>query len=179
MANGHVETYTLDKSSFESVIETGMKNYLLERLNLQSKVELEEFDFIKPLGAGNYDSVSLVKSRKTKYYYALKSISRFKVDVEELHGYLDLEKSILLQIDHPFIVKLTSTLGDAKNIYFCMEFVKGSELFDVIREIGLLNKYQTQFYGGSMMLAAQYLHERKFIHRDIKPENIMVCESVS
>jgi cGMP-dependent protein kinase len=55
-----------------------------------------------------------------------------------------------------------------------MDYIKGKELFDVIRDIGLLNKSQTQFYGASIMLAVQYLHERKFIYRDIKPENIMV-----
>ena len=58
-----------------------------------------------------------------------------------------------------------------------MDYIKGKELFDVIRDIGLLNKSQTQFYGGSMMLAVQYLHERKFIFRDIKPENIMVLDN--
>ena len=58
-----------------------------------------------------------------------------------------------------------------------MDYIKGKELFDVIREIGLLNKFQTQFYGGSMMLAVQYLHERKFVFRDIKPENIMVLDN--
>lgn len=178
IANGHVEIYTLSKQNFESIVESGMKNYLLERLNLQVKVELDDLDYVQHLGSGNYGAVSLVRSRKRNYFYAIKTISRLKVDVEELHDYLDLEKSILLQIDHPFIVKLVSTLGDSKNIYFVMEFVRGSELFDVIREIGLLNKYQTQFYGVSMMLACQYLHERKFIHRDIKPENIMVIESV-
>ncbi len=60
-----------------------------------------------------------------------------------------------------------------------MEHIKGKELFDVIRDIGLLDKPQTQFYIASMMLAIEYLHERKFIYRDIKPENIMVNESVS
>ena len=55
-----------------------------------------------------------------------------------------------------------------------MEYIKGKELFDIIREIGELSKYQTQFYAASMMLAVDYLHQRKFIFRDIKPENIMV-----
>ena len=58
-----------------------------------------------------------------------------------------------------------------------MDYIEGKDLFDVIREIGLLSKFQTQFYGASMMLAVEYLHERKFIFRDIKPENIMVLEN--
>ena len=59
-----------------------------------------------------------------------------------------------------------------------MEHIRGKELFDVIREIGLLNKYQTQFYAGSIMLGIDYLHDRKIIYRDIKPENIIVNEMV-
>ena len=34
-----------------------------------------------------------------------------------------------------------------------MEYIKGQELFDVIREIGILNKKQNLFYGGSIMIA--------------------------
>ena len=53
---------------------------------------------------------------------------------------------------------------------------KGKELWEVIREIGLLNKEQTQFYGGSMLLALNYLHKKKIIYRDIKTENIMIID---
>jgi cGMP-dependent protein kinase len=58
-----------------------------------------------------------------------------------------------------------------------MEYLKGKELFYVIRDIGILNKYQAQFYIGSAILAIQYLHEKKYLFRDIKPENIMVLEN--
>ena len=58
-----------------------------------------------------------------------------------------------------------------------MDYIKGKELFDVIRDIGLLNKNIAQFYIGSMMLALKYLHERQIIFRDVKPENIMVLEN--
>ena len=50
------------------------------------------------------------------------------------------------------------------------------ELFDVIREIGLLNLYDSQFYIGSLILCMEYLHFNHIIYRDIKPENIMVDE---
>ena len=59
-----------------------------------------------------------------------------------------------------------------------MEYVRGKELFDVIRDIGLLSKNQCNYYIASLMLAINYLHKRNFIHRDIKPENIIVNENV-
>ena len=58
-----------------------------------------------------------------------------------------------------------------------MDYIKGKELFDVIRDIGLLNNNLAQFYIGSIMLAIKYLHEKLFIFRDVMPENILVLEN--
>lgn len=174
-AIGDVQVFYISQSDFISNIEENMKEHLMNRLYLQDNtIELKNLEFIQTLGSGNYGNVSLVYCDKNKYQYAIKEISRKQVDCEQLHQNLDLEKSILLQIDHPFIVKLVKTLKDSKHIYFLMEYVRGKELFDVIRDIGLLTKEQTQFYGGSLLLAIEYLHERKFIYRDLKPENVMV-----
>ena len=174
-AHGDMEAYYLEKDAFESVIEKNLKDYLRDRLYLQDNtVELIDLIYYMKLGSGSYGNVSLVKSSKNKYFYAIKNISCKQILYTQLHPNLELERSILVKIDHPFIVKLVKTMKDKNYVYFLMDYIKGKELFDVIRDIGLLNKYQTQFYGASIMLAVQYLHERKFIYRDIKPENIMV-----
>ena len=174
-SNKNCEIFYLEKNDFENVIEKNLKNYLLDRLYLQdNSVNLDDLIFCTNLGSGTYGNVSLVKNKKNNYLYAIKNISNKQIMYGQLYKNLELERSILLQIDHPFIVKLVKSLKDKKYIYFLMDYIKGKELFDIIREIGLLNKEQTQFYSGSMMLAVDYLHERKFIFRDIKPENIMV-----
>jgi cGMP-dependent protein kinase len=71
-------------------------------------------------------------------------------------------------------MKMVKYMKNENFIFFLMEYIKGKELWEVIRDIGLLNKEQTQFYSGSMLLAINYLHKKKVIYRDIKPENIMV-----
>ena len=177
-AQGEVEVYYLEKDAFETVIEKNLKDYLKDRLYLQDNtVQLSDLSYYMKLGSGSYGNVSLVKSNKNKFFYAIKNISCKQILYSQLHLNLELERSILLQIDHPFIVKLVKTMKDKNYVYFLMDYIKGKELFDVIRDIGLLNKFQTQFYGASIMLAVHYLHERKFVYRDIKPENIMVLEN--
>ena len=66
------------------------------------------------------------------------------------------------------------TYKDKNNLYFLVQYIKGMELFDVMREIGLLNTYDSQFYIASLLLCIEYLHTNLIIYRDIKPENIMV-----
>lgn len=69
---------------------------------------------------------------------------------------------------------MVKTLKDEERVYFLFEYIKGKELFEVIREIGLLTKSATLFYCCSLYLTIDYLHRRKIIHRDIKPENVMI-----
>ena len=169
------EVFYLEKKDFDTVVDANMKEYLSNRLYLQDdSVQLSDLVFYKNLGKGSYGNVSLVKNIKNNFFYAIKNISNKQILYCKLCKNIELERSILLQIDHPFIVKLVKTLKDKNYIYYLMDYIKGKELYEVLLEIGILSKFQTQFYIGSMMLAVKYLHDRKFIFRDIKPENIMV-----
>jgi len=178
IAKDDVELYSLDKESFNSHLSDMMLNYLHISLYLHDEtVTLDDLIFIKELGKGNYGLVSLVMNKRTKFPYAIKAINKDRIISEKMQMNIQLEKNILLKIDHPFIVKLVKCLEDKKNIYFLMEYLKGKELFYVIRDIGLLNKEQTNFFIASMLIAINYLHSRKIIYRDIKPENIVVTRN--
>lgn len=177
IANGPVTCYTLTAAVFKSILEGNLKDYFIKKIYLEDNtIELKDLDNIKELGKGNFGFVNLVRSKKNKQFYAIKALNTTQIKKENLESCVELERDVLLKVDHPFIMKMVKYLKNENYIFYLMEYIKGKELWEVIRDIGLLNKEQTQFYGGSMILAIDYLHKKKIIYRDIKPENIMVTD---
>ena len=175
IANGEVECYTLTAKVFKSILEPNLYEYFTHKFALEDNtIELKDLDNIKELGSGNFGSVNLVRNKKNKQFYAIKALDLEQIKKENLEVCVELEKNVLLKTDHPFIMKMVKYLKNENYIFFINEYIKGKELWDVIRDIGLLNKEQTQFYIASILLAINYLHKKKIIYRDIKPENVMV-----
>ena len=175
IANGEVLCYTLTAKVFKSILEPNLYEYFTNKFYLEDNtIELKDLDNIKELGSGNFGSVNLVKNKKNKQLYAIKALNLEQIKKENLEVCVELEKNVLLKTDHPFIMKMVKYLKNENYIFFINEYIKGKELWDVIRDIGLLNKEQTQFYIASMLLAINHLHKKKIIYRDIKPENVMV-----
>ena len=117
-ANGDCEVFYLEKDDFISVIETNLKDYLMSRLYLQDNtVQLQDLEFYDRLGNGNYGLVSLVKSKKNKYFYAIKNISNKQILYSQLAQNLELERGILLQI---ILFLLYNPLGNIHNFHLLM-----------------------------------------------------------
>ena len=175
IANGEVQCYTLTAKVFKSILEPNLYEYFTNKFALEDNtIELKDLDNIKELGSGNFGSVNLVRNKKNKQFYAIKALDLEQIKKENLEVCVELEKNVLLKTDHPFIMKMVKYLKNDYYIFFINEYIKGKELWDVIRDIGLLNKEQTQFYIASILLAINHLHKKKIIYRDIKPENVMV-----
>jgi len=167
--------------SFEEIMkknershEKKMMTQVSELKKLGKNVQLEQLIFYKKLGYGQFGSVYLVKHHSSPEFFALKCVSKQQVVEQSLEKHLQQEKNVLEVVNFPFIMEFIRTFKDNNYLYFLVEYVKGMELFDVIREIGLLGTYDSQFYIGSMILAIEYLHAQSIIYRDLKPENIMI-----
>ena len=176
MALEKVTCYVLSKKEFQVILKDNTtREYLMKKLALQNtEVNLNSLHYIKFLGKGKFGTVSLVHNKK--YFYAIKAISRLSVEREKiLAKYFVDEKRIMLSLDHPFIVKMVKSM---KNQHFCfllIEFVNGNNLDQYLSNRQYRqNKYETQFYVGSILLMLDYLQKKYIAHRDIKPSNIMV-----
>eukprot|EP01069_Polyplicarium_translucidae_P004690 Polyplicarium_translucidae@DN2636_c0_g1_i1.p1 len=170
-----VDLWVVDKEVFLQIIRGPMLSHLEERIRLQdTKVRWDELSSARVVGRGTFGIVKLMMHKPTGTRYALKCVSRKSVIQLNQQEHIRLEREILAENDHPFIVKLVRTFKDRTYLYFLTELVTGGELYDAIRKLGLLNRIQAQFYLGSIILAIEYLHERNIAYRDLKPENILL-----
>ena len=49
-------------------------------------------------------------------------------------------------INFPFIMKFERSFKDNEFIYFLLEYIKGIEMFEMIRMVGLLTPIECKFY---------------------------------
>ena len=175
ITNGSVVCYTISAEVFKSILDPNLKEHYQQKFYLEDySIELKDLDNVKELGRGNYGFVNLVRCKKNKQLYAIKALSLKQIKIEKLEKSVELEKDVLLKLDHPFIMKMVKYLKNENFIFFLTEFIHGKELWEVMREIGMLTLDQVRFYGGSVLLTMDYIHKKQIIYRDIKPENIMI-----
>mgnify|MGYP000868049706 FL=1 len=88
---------------------------------------------------GVFGQVLLVQHITEKGLYILKAYSKQKIEEHFVERYFIQEKNLLKSMNFPFVMELYKTFKDCKYLYSLVEFVRGEELYDVIREIGLLS----------------------------------------
>lgn len=88
-----------------------------------------------------------------------------------------LEKLIMLEVQHPFIVKMHYVFQKNYKIYFVMDYIGAGGLFQHIQLKTRFNENEVRFLALQVVLALGYLHkELNVIYRDLKPENIILDE---
>ena len=87
------------------------------------------------------------------------------------------EIRILIQLDHPNIVKYYETYEDEKQVYLVMEYLAKGDLESKLKDMphSVLQENVAKIYMRKILGAVKEMHAKKVIHRDIKPENIMLA----
>ena len=86
---------------------------------------------------------------------------------------LEQELDILLEVDHPNIIRFYEAYRDNKYYHLVMEYCSGGELFEKLIEQGIFSEANAATIIKKLLSALRYLHDKDIAHRDLKPENII------
>ena len=81
---------------------------------------------------------------------------------------LETEVDMLLQIDHPNVVKLEEIYEDSNNFYMVLELMTGGELFERIVEKDHYSEKEAADTIRPLIDGLRYCHKMGIVHRDLK-----------
>ncbi|EER02463.1 protein kinase, putative [Perkinsus marinus ATCC 50983] len=140
-----------------------------------SKMNLDDFYFIRTLGTGSFGRVKYAKYKGDGQHYAVKFMKKHEILKLKQVDHINAERNLLNQLNHPFIVNMRGSFKDTRFVYIVMEVVNGGELFTHLRRARKFTDEQSKFYAAQIAAAFDYMHGKNIIHRDLKPENILLC----
>ena len=77
------------------------------------------------------------------------------------------ERTVLTQINHPFIVPLKFSFQSPEKLYLVLAFVNGGELFHHLQREGRFIEDRARFYTAELLCALECLHGYNIIYRQV------------
>ncbi|RWS26508.1 Ribosomal protein S6 kinase 2 alpha-like protein [Leptotrombidium deliense] len=138
--------------------------------------DASQFALLRVLGEGSFGKVFLVKKiagPDTGCLYAMKVLRKATLKVRD-RVRSKMERDILAEVNHPFIVKLNYAFQTEGKLYLVLDFLRGGDLFTRLNKEVMFTEEDVKFYLAELALALGHLHSLGIIYRDLKPENILL-----
>ncbi|CAL1285721.1 unnamed protein product [Larinioides sclopetarius] len=142
------------------------------------KADPSQFTLIKMLGQGSFGKVFLVRKLTgpdANTLYAMKVLKKASLKVRD-RARTKYERDILVEVHHPFIVKLHYAFQTEGKLYLILDFLKCGDLFTRLSKEVMFTEEDVKIYLAELALALEHLHSLGIIYRDLKPENILLGE---
>ncbi|XP_060572640.1 ribosomal protein S6 kinase alpha-1-like isoform X2 [Ruditapes philippinarum] len=140
------------------------------------RVDPSNFELLKVLGQGSFGKVFLVRKVTGKdagTLFAMKVLKKATLKVRDRQR-TKMERDILADINHPYIVKLHYAFQTEGKLYLILEFLRGGDLFTRLSKEVMFTEEDVKFYLAELALALDHLHRVGIVYRDLKPENILL-----
>jgi len=146
-----------------------------EQAAIEEHIPFEKLVVLGTLGKGSFGHVQLVQHKDDKSKtFALKAVSKTMIVETGQQGHIMSEKNVMMQLKHPFLIRLHQTYRDRDRLYFLLEPALGGELFTVLRAQTLFDEKTSRFYASCVLLAFEHMHSFDIVYRDLKPENLLI-----
>src|SRR3954468_10859831 len=128
----------------------------------------------KPLGAGGFAVVFLVRDLSLKRSLAVKVLSPDLVSSRNVMERFRREAETVAQLSHPNIVPLHFIGQKDDLLYLAMACIDGGSVADRLEKEGPLPIADASRIIAEVASALAHAHKRGVIHRDIKPQNVLL-----
>uniref|UniRef100_A0A8C2HZ94 Ribosomal protein S6 kinase n=1 Tax=Cyprinus carpio TaxID=7962 RepID=A0A8C2HZ94_CYPCA len=142
------------------------------------KADPSQFELLKVLGQGSFGKVFLVRKLTppdNNQLYAMKVLRKATLKVRD-RVRTKMERDILADVNHPFVVKLHYAFQTEGKLYLILDFLRGGDLFTRLSKEVMFTEEDVKFYLAELALGLDHLHGIGIIYRDLKPENILLDE---
>uniref|UniRef100_A0A1I8Q3B7 Rho-associated protein kinase let-502 n=1 Tax=Stomoxys calcitrans TaxID=35570 RepID=A0A1I8Q3B7_STOCA len=139
----------------------------------QLRMNVEDFDFIKIIGAGAFGEVQLVRHKSSRQVYAMKRLSKFEMMKRPDSAFFWEERHIMAHANSEWIVQLHFAFQDTKYLYMVMDYMPGGDIVSLMSMYEIPEKWAI-FYTMEVVLALDTIHRMGFVHRDVKPDNMLL-----
>mmetsp|Transcript_36433 Transcript_36433/g.83715 ORF Transcript_36433/g.83715 Transcript_36433/m.83715 type:complete len:828 (-) Transcript_36433:154-2637(-) len=177
-----------DADSFQLFFWELVWKWKKEHLQVMQKTERAKqqpfkdcYSLERKLGSGAFGSVYKAKCRKTQEVRAVKVIEKeiFREAGKRSSFDAQSEVDIMLQLDHPHIVKLYEHYQDSEQHYLVLDFCTGGDLLRAIcHSPPATEAYAVQVLA-QVLVAVGHMHNHSLLHLDIKPANIMLTQQTA
>lgn len=128
---GHIrrKVTIAEEDEFKGTSLLKRKGTLMKKEEVE--VKFEDFKMLMVLGRGAFGKVFLAELSFNKKLYAIKSIRKdILIEMDQVDNTI-LEKDIMFECEHPFLVGMDYLFQNELRLYFVMPFVRGGELYKV------------------------------------------------
>ena len=170
--------------SFTDLWQSQMDNYFTSTnyLPLENNTYLlnKRYKVLKPLSIRPYNCIYLGSNQA----YENIVIKEFFLDynnekMDKLIELFDRQIIILMNLNHPQIVKILDTFNENNRQYLILEYKEGKTLSYLVKENFKFNYSLILDIALQIVMILEYLHSQDppVIHRDITPDNILMDEN--
>lgn len=125
------------------------------------------------IGSGNFGNIFAIKLKNKEQLFAMKTYGKQEFLLTNLARFLFSEKRIMVNFEHPFLVKMHYAFQNNEKLFIIMDYCEKGDLGN---QATRLNNLQLKILTCELILAIKALHDHDIIHRDLKPNNVFISE---